>query len=279
MGDKIKLVMMDIDGTIVNSPHDRSVTKEMREAVRRVADRGIRIGLASGRNYGHVIAQMGEVGFTGPYICNNGAFVVDNGEVYSEALLPGEVIDAAWGLAESLKCYVEFSGRKVMHTCMVPGYTGQTFPGDRPGDYLDTLEYSVHIPRRMRKKHISKITLAVDSREKAAVIERFFMCGELREKVSLSSSFWYCLEVTCRGISKGSGLCAIAEKSGILMSEVVAIGDGDNDAEMLKAAGISFAMGNASTAAAAAAKYRTASVKEDGARKVLERYVLGEELP
>lgn len=63
------------------------------------------------------------------------------------------------------------------------------------------------------------------------------------------------------------------------MSEVVAIGDGDNDAEMLKAAGISFAMGNASTAAAAAAKYRTASVKEDGARKVLERYVLGEELP
>ena len=58
------------------------------------------------------------------------------------------------------------------------------------------------------------------------------------------------------------------------------LGDGDNDAEILRAAGVSFAMGNASPAAIAAAKYRAPSVQEDGARIVLQRYVLdGAPLP
>ena len=103
---------------------------------------------------------------------------------------------------------------------------------------------------------------------------RFWKEGSLKNEVSLSRSFWYCLELTRRGVCKGYGLQKVSEQMQIPMSEVLAIGDGDNDVEMLRAAGISFAMGNASSAALDAAKYRTASVKEDGARLVLEKYIL-----
>lgn len=274
MEKEVRMIMMDIDGTIVNSPHNRSVSKELCETVRLVAEQGILIGLASGRNYGHIMSQMKDIGFTGPYICNNGAYVVMDGQIYSEVLLTDDIIDAAWKQAEELQCYIEFSGRNVMHTCMLPGYTGLTFPKVGTDDYLDILEYDVHIPERMHKEHISKITLVVNTREKADKIEKFWEFGELKDEVFLSNSFWYCLEITRKGVCKGEGLLAVAKRLGIPMGKVLAIGDGDNDTEMLKAAGISFAMGNASAAALAAAKYRTAPVTEDGARKVLEKYIL-----
>lgn len=274
MEKEIRMIMMDIDGTIVNSPHNRSVSKELCETVRLVAQQGILIGLASGRNYGHIMSQMKDIGFTGPYICNNGAYVVMDGQIYSEVLLTDAIIDAAWKQAEELQCYIEFSGRNVMHTCMLPGYTGLTFPKVGTDDYLDILEYDVHIPERMHKEHISKITLVVNTREKADKIEKFWEFGELKDEVFLSNSFWYCLEITRKGVCKGEGLLAVAKRLGIPMEKVLAIGDGDNDTEMLKAAGISFAMGNASAAALAAAKYRTDPVTGDGARKVLEKYIL-----
>ena len=45
MENEVRLVMMDIDGTIVNFPHNRSETKELCETVRHVAERRILIGL------------------------------------------------------------------------------------------------------------------------------------------------------------------------------------------------------------------------------------------
>ena len=55
------------------------------------------------------------------------------------------------------------------------------------------------------------------------------------------------------GIDKGYGLRALARLAGLDPAACVAVGDGDNDAAMLQAAGLGVAMGNASAAAKAAA--------------------------
>ncbi|XCP84683.1 HAD family hydrolase [Roseburia hominis] len=271
---RIRMVMLDIDGTIVNSSKSRTMTAELCEVIWQVVENGIYVGLASGRNYGHVMSLIRGSGFTGPFICNNGAYIVWEDEVYRERLLPDTVIEAAWAQVRSLKCYVEFSGRNVMHTCVVPGYTGPTFPKVGEDEYLDEMEYSQVDFEKIRRDSISKITIVVDTKEKAEEVTKFWTEGSLKDLVSLSRSFWFCLELTQKGVCKGEGLKEIAGQMGIPMSEVLAIGDGDNDVEMLQAAGISFAMENASYAALAAAKYRTASVEEDGARQVLEKYLL-----
>lgn len=277
LNHRIHLVMLDVDGTIVNSSKSRTMTDELCRIIPRVVDRGIYVGLASGRNYGHIMSLIRGIGFTGPFICNNGAYIVLNDKVYSEKILPDEVIEAAWEQVKKLQCYVEFSGRNIMHTCVVPGYTGSTFPKVGRDEYLDEMNFCQADFDRIKQNHISKITIIVDTKEKAEEVARFWTEGDLKDQVSLSRSFWFCLELTQRGVCKGAGLQSVAEQMGIPMSEVMAVGDGDNDAEMLRAAGISFAMENASAAALDAAKYRAASVEEDGARKVLERYVIADE--
>lgn len=269
----IRLVLLDIDGTIVDSARSRAVTPELAQTIRNVAARGISIGLATGRNYGHMMSQMRSIGFTGPFICNGGAYIVKDGACLFESLLPREVLDAAWERVLLEQGYIEFSGRDVMYTFIAPGYTGPIFPKVGTDDYLRILR-SVDEYSAVRDAPISKITIVVDSQEKAKSLSHYWTQGPFASAVTLTRSFWFALEITNRAVTKGSGLSLVAENLGLKLEEVMAVGDGDNDAEILRTAGVSFAMGNASPAAMAAAKYRAPSVQEDGVRIILQRYVL-----
>ena len=53
------------------------------------------------------------------------------------------------------------------------------------------------------------------------------------------------LEMTPKGVSKGSGLTILAKHLGVDLEAVIAVGDADNDREMLETAGLAVAMGNA----------------------------------
>ncbi len=64
-------------------------------------------------------------------------------------------------------------------------------------------------------------------------------------EVSVTSSVPGNAEFNARGVDKGNGLLPVMEKLGIDKEHVIAIGDSDNDLEMLQMAGISVAMGNA----------------------------------
>ena len=77
------------------------------------------------------------------------------------------------------------------------------------------------------------------------------------------------------GVSKGSGLKKLAELLGVPMECVMAIGDGGNDAEMLRAAGVGVAMENAMEEARAAADYITADVRKCGVAQAIDRFVFG----
>ena len=64
--------------------------------------------------------------------------------------------------------------------------------------------------------------------------------------------------------SKGLGMAKVAEVLGIDMADVMAVGDGGNDLSMLKAAGVSVAMGNAIPEVQAAADFVSADAAADG---------------
>ncbi|HEV2662051.1 MAG TPA: HAD hydrolase family protein, partial [Ktedonobacteraceae bacterium] len=83
------------------------------------------------------------------------------------------------------------------------------------------------------------------------------------------------MEPTC---SKASGVALLAQAFGIEMREVMAIGDNNNDLEMLQAAGWSVAMGQAPETIQAAANAVTTSNAEDGVALAIEHYVLGVDL-
>lgn len=81
-------------------------------------------------------------------------------------------------------------------------------------------------------------------------------------------------EISEYGMHKGNGINIVAERFGIDIKDTVGVGDGENDFEMLKVAGISIAMGNANEALKEIADYVTTDVDEDGIYNAFKHYGL-----
>lgn len=82
------------------------------------------------------------------------------------------------------------------------------------------------------------------------------------------------VDVTAPGVSKATALESIRAELGVVPSRTVAIGDGENDLELLSWAGMSFAMGHAPDAVRAVAHQITSSVERDGAASALHDALL-----
>ena len=82
------------------------------------------------------------------------------------------------------------------------------------------------------------------------------------------------LEFLPPGISKGSALCVVLDALGVEAGEVIAVGDGWNDVEMIEAAGLGVAMASAPDGVRARADHVCGRAEEEGFRDVLERFVL-----
>ena len=100
-----------------------------------------------------------------------------------------------------------------------------------------------------------------------------FEC-KLAEKFTTVRSQPYIFEVMPQNITKATGLKELAQKLRISRTDIMAIGDALNDLEMLKAAGFSVAMGNASPEVKAAADLVTGSNDDASVAQAIAKYVL-----
>ncbi len=82
------------------------------------------------------------------------------------------------------------------------------------------------------------------------------------------------LEILPNGASKGAALKTLIKDLGVSSESVMAIGDAENDIEMIQLAGIGVAVGNAGQAVKDAADVVVASNDADGVAEAVERYVL-----
>ncbi|MEA5058517.1 MAG: HAD family hydrolase [Candidatus Pelethousia sp.] len=277
--EAVELIMLDIDGTLVDTPRQRALPRETADVLTRVMKKDIRVGLASGRNYGHIMAHMGALGLNGPFVCSNGAYVVAGETVLYESSLGQPVRRYAYSIAEKIGCLAEFSAPSKLFVYRTPGgYAGPAFAANEDGACLIPLDGSMANFQQVLDEPVDKITFAVDTREKAARLRAALQDwnAAASEPLSITASFWFAIEVTNQGVNKGRGLQIALEKLQISPNRVMAFGDGDNDTQMLQSVGISFAMGNASRAAKAAAMYAAPSVAENGVCAVLKQYILGE---
>jgi Cof subfamily protein (haloacid dehalogenase superfamily) len=95
----------------------------------------------------------------------------------------------------------------------------------------------------------------------------------LRGEAEVTKATEGMLEVLPPGASKAAGVRRLREALGVDAAECLAIGDGENDEQMLREAGISIAVANAVPRAAAVATYRTASNDDGGLAAALDRFV------
>ena len=84
------------------------------------------------------------------------------------------------------------------------------------------------------------------------------------------------IEVTPPNVSKGCALKTLAAYYRIPQSQVMAIGDQDNDVKMIAWAGLGVAMGNACPQAKAVADHIAPPLSEEDAAWVIEQFILGQ---
>jgi len=100
---------------------------------------------------------------------------------------------------------------------------------------------------------------------------------DFNDQLSILQSRPYFLEITDHLATKGQTLGWFIEQQGIRPDQVIAIGDGPNDIDMLSFAGLGVAVANARPEVKAAADLVTASNEDDGVAEIIERYILERE--
>ena len=270
---KYKLLVLDVDGTLLNN--EKEISKRTLAALLKVQHMGIRIVLASGRPTSGIMpfAKALELGNFGGYILSyNGCQVIkaDTGEVMFERRINPEQIP-----------YLEKKSRKNGFSIFT--YHDDYILTDNADDLHIRKEAWLNHLKIMEEPEFSiaidfapcKCVLVSDDYEALRGLENHWK-RRLAGVLDVFPSEPYFLEVVPCGVDKANTLALLMDQLGVKREEVIAIGDGVADVTMLQLAGKSVAMGHAPDSVKICADYVTASNDEDGVAQAVEKLILSE---
>lgn len=263
-----RLVFCDLDGTVAS--FDGQVQPAVRQAMQAVVDSGAWITISTGRGFQLVKPFLGKVVINAPLICCNGGLIV---EPSSRQVL--QVQPTPLPLAHDLARLAQEEGIEMwfyladMETMLKNRGGERTFVLRRDSA---TVRHSADPIAELTAPPHKVLIVSQSPQATPALLARLERHVGERARVVTSGPHW--VEVIVPGVSKAGAMSWVARHLGVERDETLAIGDGDNDVEMLEWAALSIAMGNATPAAKAAADWIAPSVEEDGAAVALQRYLL-----
>lgn len=262
---RIELIASDVDGTLLNS--QQQLTVRVESAVNSAAEAGVQLIFATGKARGPWLQQVSQrIPWTLPAVLLQGLYVCE----CEGAVLRNWCLDEAVML-ECIRLAKEFG-------VTLTGYSGTRIVCEATDEQTDRLLFyreptpeGVGDMRAFSTVTNKLIFMAPQPRivELRPVVERA-MAG----RASLTTAIPGMLEVLPLGASKGEGLLWLLSRLGVDPAGVMALGDGENDLEMLRSVGLGVAMGNAGAKVKAAASVVTASNDQDGVADAIELYVL-----
>ncbi|HVA92228.1 MAG TPA: Cof-type HAD-IIB family hydrolase [Chloroflexota bacterium] len=258
------LVVMDLDGTLLNE-HSQ-VSTRTRAALEKASAAGVAIAVATGRSYPLVRYFTDGLPLTGPQITYNGAVVVDpvtGKPTFLQAVPTAQVGPVLaflreWGV---FSCYytedtIFIEGHAPLERALVP----PDFP--KQPVVVDDFSSLMHLPC-LKVVAVAQADVIAGLRPRA---EEVF--GQHLYVTQTSSVL---LEFLHPAVSKGAALREAMAYLGLDPARVIAFGDGHNDIDLLQAAGMGVAMGNADEEVRAVADLVAPANTEDGIAQVLDR--------
>lgn len=273
---KIKLIALDLDGTLLDS--NGVISNKTCDAIKKAIKRGIEIVPATGRNIGLICEEIKAIDGIRYAITSNGAAVIDIREervIFSNFInldILKRIIDLIKNYPIVIELYADghaYVDRDVF---------------DNPEKY-NLNENQIHL---MSYNHIlidnffnlideSKDTNWIKCVEKINIP---FLNEDIKKKVlknlsdevneiKITSSGKDNLEINISSANKGNGLEKLVNILGIRLEEVAAIGDNNNDIEMIEKSGFGIAMGNAIDEMKNKAGYVTVDNDKDGAAEAI----------
>lgn len=272
---RFRLVVLDVDGTLLDD--NLRISERNRAAIARAAAAGVRLALATGRPYPSARSLALDLGVDPSLICYNGALVRHArtaAPVFHRTIDPpiaARVVQLleqrgleAWAWVDDRLCVgrVTEGVRWLRAThyleCRTVGDLAAFLAGtaNRPGP-APTMIVTHPSPE--------------ETREVISELQR-----EIGPAVEGHRPNEYALNITGRGARKEHAVRRLAATLGIDRAAVLAVGNGENDAAMLRWAGCGVAVANAAPAARAAADWVSTDNNCDGVAVALERLLFGE---
>ena len=255
---------IDLDGTLLGSDH--KVSPAHHQAIRSAIDSGFDVIIDTARWYNLALEVAEELKLTGPAIACSGAEVrrLSDGTDLFDVRLPPEFADQLFSLCDKIRCIVWAA---LDDTVLFK------LDGDEPPNLPPELRFT---PKLTGATTVApRIAMVQGSSATKQVVDE--LAGEWSDRVrfveSISSDTKSILTLTSTGADKGAALAVACKDLGIHPAQVVAIGDAENDVEMFRVAGTSFAMGQASDMVKAAATHVTATNDDDGVAQAIDRVV------
>ncbi len=273
----IRLLAIDIDGTLLDSKG--RVPQANLDAIHRAAAGGVRVVVATGRGFHFALQALGELPDDITLLVYNGAIARSrSGHTLLRRLLPQavarQVLEATIDWRHDTACVF-----------------------DRPlaGQLLyDRMDWT-HPNRAGFKRRNAAIIQAVDRLEDAVTEDpvQVTFNGAVEPMRAIVSHLgghavaphlevtlteyphrnFSMVDVCSVGITKGTGLAALAAQFTIAQDEVMAVGDNHNDRDMLEWAGVGVVMGNAEPELKQPGFHITGTNDEAGLAQAIERFV------
>ena len=270
--DKIKLMAFDLDGTLLTT--DKRLSERNEKALYAAAEKGILIVPSTGRYYGTIPEIIRNLECVRYCLTINGAYVLDRktDECMYRADMSVETALQIMRYLDTLPvcydCYLDNKGWMTKElqdkACLYAD-----------GFYLETLRsWRTPVPDikefiKEQQKPVQKIQFFMrdlEAKERAAEeLRRMF------PNTAVSSSVRNNVEINDAHANKGEALLSLAKKLGIKREEIMAFGDGGNDFDMIRAAGVGVVMENGRDDLKKLADIIAPHCDEDGVAQVIEK--------
>lgn len=257
----IRLVVTDLDGTLL-SP-DRTISDHAVEVIGRLREKGVLFTFITGRPWCAAERFAKRVGIDIPVITCNGAVINQGYDILWRNPMPLLHLRGLLEAAVDAGITVLFSQEGAEEAMSETGWVKQR-------------NYPVHFPEEDEWHSLTADKVNLISGEKT------------REFRALAAGFpglsgkykFVCYgdtgcEIAGKGVTKAAALERYAADRGIGMDQVMAIGDNENDLEMLRLAAVGAAVHNATDAAKEAADYVCRESNTDGVVEAIEKFCLG----
>lgn len=274
-GDKYDALILDIDGTLVNS--QKVVSDTTRDAIIQAQERGKVVAIASGRSISgirRIAANIRLEDFGGYIIAYNGTTVINckTGECIYNQMIPTETIAPVYQAAKEANVGI----------LVYNDPQKELVSGNGIDKYITADAEACGISIREADDFVKAIDFPIN---------KFLLTGEpeyMKEvEQSMQEKFGGMLnvfrsdpcyvELLPKFVDKGVAVEKLIKHLDLKKEKVICIGDSYNDLPMLRCAGLGVAIGNAQEAVKEAADYITDSNDEDGIVKVIEKFMTAKE--
>ncbi|WP_173105015.1 Cof-type HAD-IIB family hydrolase [Bacillus sp. KH172YL63] len=239
----IKLIALDMDGTLVN--HEGEVSPENEQAIQRAKEKGIHVVLSTGRSLFTCRDISDELGRSSYLVTVNGGEIYDHEYNLVDSIpLDTELVKQLWTLKKEHDVYFWSTSSQ--------GLFNSRKPFEKDIESYNWLKFGFDI----QDDDVRKV-----------------MMDELmkNEALEITNSSPTNIEINPAGVNKAAALVKVCKWLDLSMDQVMAVGDSMNDIAMIREAGFGVAMGNAQDAVKEAADWVTGINTDHGVAQAIDK--------